>query len=174
MTDTLGEITTCYTITFGRTTRHPAKRLWRAFTDPAEIEKWMDYPARVDLRPGGAYFVDFSRTNQGSLDGIVVRVEPERCLTYVWGLSVCEWTLEDLAGDGCKYRFMHNGLTDRGDGEEGLAAGWHEFLDRFDLHLDDRYIGEAEQEARWQRLQPLYLELLNRALGTRKKGPIAR
>src|SRR5262245_50651029 len=101
MNHDLGDITLCYTVKFDRMSKHPAKRLWQAFTDPAEISKWMDYPARVDLRPGGDYVVDFSRTNQGALDGVIVRVEPERRLTYVWGLSVCEWSLEDVSG-GCR------------------------------------------------------------------------
>jgi uncharacterized protein YndB with AHSA1/START domain len=174
MNDELGTITLCYTITFDRTSKHPAKRLWRAFTEPAEISKWMDYPARVDLRPGGDYFIDFSRTHQGALDGVIVRVEPERRFSYLWGWSLCEWTLEDMPGNGCRYRFVQNGLADRGDGEEGLAAGWHEFFDRFDLHLDGRYIGEAEQKSRWEGLQPRYLERLDRVLVPRKRGPIVR
>jgi uncharacterized protein YndB with AHSA1/START domain len=174
MNDALGEITLCYTITFDRTSKHTAARVWRAVTDPAEISKWMDYPAHVELRPGGEYRVDFSRTNQGALDGVIVRVEAERRLTYVWGLSVCEWTLEDLRGGGCKYRFVHNGQTDRGDGEEGLAGGWHEFLDRFDLHLDGRYIDVAAQRARWEQLKGPYLERLNRVLVPRRTGTIGR
>ena len=174
MNEGLGEITACYTITFNRTSKHSAKRLWAAITDPAEITKWMDYPAKVELRPGGAWRVDFSRTGDGELDGVIVKVEPERVLTYAWGLSVVEWTLEDSPGTGCKYRFVHAGLADRGEGEEGLTAGWHEFLDRFDGHLDGRYITAEQQKASWERLKGPYRERLNRVLVPRKKGSIAR
>ena len=168
MNDDIGEITLCYTVTFERRSKHSAKRLWRAITEPAEIAKWMDYPARVQLHRGGDYFVDFSRTNDGALDGIIIRVEPERVLTYAWGLSVVEWTLEDIPGAGCKYRMVHHGQDDRGEGEEGLPAGWHEFLDRFDLHLDGRYVTPAEQKANWERLKGPYLARLNDVLAPRR------
>jgi uncharacterized protein YndB with AHSA1/START domain len=168
MNDDIGEITLCYTIKFDRVSKHPAKRLWAAITDPAEIGKWMDYPARVDLRPGGEYVVDFSRTNEGALDGVIVRVRPERLLTYVWGWSVVEWSLEDVPGGGCKYRFVHNGQADRGEGEEGLPAGWHEFLIRFDRHLDGAYLTQEQQKANWERLKPRYLERLDKVLVPRR------
>jgi uncharacterized protein YndB with AHSA1/START domain len=150
----IARITPCYTIAFDRRSGHPAKRLWSAITDAAEISRWMDYPAHVELRPGGDYRIDFSRTDDGALDGVIVRVEPERLLTYVWGLSVCEWKLADMAGGGCTFQFVHHGQVDSGDGEEGLAAGWHEFLDRLDLHLNGRYIPVDQQKAAWERLKP--------------------
>ena len=40
----LGEITPCYTMRFERASKHPAKRLWRAITDPAEVTQWMISP----------------------------------------------------------------------------------------------------------------------------------
>ena len=112
--------------------------------------------------------IDFSRTNDGVLDGVIVRVELQRLLAYVWGLSVVEWSIEDAPAGGCKYRFVHNGLADRGEGEEGLAAGWHEFLDRLDLHLDGRHISVDQQKATWERLKGPYLERLNAVLVPRR------
>ena len=44
----------------------------------------MTYPARIDLRVGGDYFVDFGRTHEGELDGVIVKVVPERLLRYAW------------------------------------------------------------------------------------------
>ena len=57
----LGEITRCYSLRYERRSKHPPERLWRAITDPGELSRWMSYPARVELRIGGDYFVDFSR-----------------------------------------------------------------------------------------------------------------
>jgi uncharacterized protein YndB with AHSA1/START domain len=62
MNDGIADITPCYTMSFSRSSKHSARRVWSAITDPAEIERWMDYPARVDLGPGGDYRIDFSRT----------------------------------------------------------------------------------------------------------------
>lgn len=164
MDDRIGEITLCYTVTFRRQSQHSAARLWRAITEPAEVSKWMDFPARIDLRVGGHWHIDFSRENPGEeLPGVIVRVKPERLLTYVWGWSVVEWRLEDTP-NGCTYTFVHNGLADRGEDEEGLPAGWHEFLDRLDLHLEGRYINRAEQKANWMRLKPPYRDQLEQVM----------
>jgi uncharacterized protein YndB with AHSA1/START domain len=162
MSDELGEVTKCYALTYKRTSKHSAERLWRAITQGDEISQWMDYPSKVDLRVGGEWHVDFSRTDPGDeIPGVIVRVEEERKLTYTWGLSVIEWTIKPTA-EGCRYTFIQNGLAFRDiEDEEGLAAGWHEFLDRLDLHLDGAHIDEPAQKARWNELKPGYKERLD-------------
>jgi uncharacterized protein YndB with AHSA1/START domain len=169
MSGELGEISLCYTVTFDRTSKYSAKRLWSAVTDPLEIGEWMGYPARVDLRVGGDWYVDFSGTNDGALTGVIVRVEPEHTLAYVWGLSVVEWTLTDAPG-GCSYRFVQAGLPDRGVGadEEGLPAGWHDFIDQLDRHLDGIHLTSAQRHANWLDLKPAYREQLDRVLVPRR------
>jgi uncharacterized protein YndB with AHSA1/START domain len=162
MSDELGQVTKCYALTYDRTSKHSAERLWRAITQGDEVSQWMDYPAKVDLRVGGEWHVDFSRTDPGDeIPGVIVRVEDERKLTYTWGLSVIEWTIQPT-DDGCRYIFIQNGLAFRDiEDEEGLAAGWHEFLDRLDLHLDGVHIDEPAQKARWNELKPGYKERLD-------------
>jgi uncharacterized protein YndB with AHSA1/START domain len=155
VTDEFGEITKCYTVTYRRKSKHSAARLWRAITEPKEIGKWMGGPAKVDLRVGGEWFVDFPDQGDGDLVGVIVRVEPERVLTFAWGLSVVEWTIRD-AERGCTYRFVQTGLADRGPDEEGLAAGWHEFFDRLDRHLEGIYLTDEEHKANWEALKPPY------------------
>jgi uncharacterized protein YndB with AHSA1/START domain len=139
----LGEITPCWTITFRRESKHSAQRLWRAITDADEVSKWMGYPASIDLRPGGDYHLDFSKPRAGDdggeLDGVIVRVQDERSLAIVWGRSVLEWAIEP-DGAGCRYTFTHHGQEPPSEGDrhtdEGIAAGWHAFLDSFAAHLD--------------------------------------
>ena len=165
MTDRLGKITRCYTVTFDRHSKHSPARLWSALTRADEVAAWMGYPAKIDLRVGGEWHVDFARTGEGELPGIIVRVEPGAVLTYAWGLSMCEWKITPAA-DGCDYTFVQAGLAFREiDDDEGLAAGWHEFLERLDLHLDGSYLAEADQKARWNALKPGYKELLDAAKG---------
>jgi len=159
----LGEITACYMVTFKRRTKHSPERLWAAITDADEVTVWMDYPTKVDLRVGGEYLVDFASTDQGAIHGVIVRVEPERVLAYVWGSSVVEWTIE-ADDDGCVYTFVHNGLADRGEDEEGLAAGWHEFLDRLEGHLESEYIDREAQQRNWEALKPPYRKMLEAAI----------
>jgi uncharacterized protein YndB with AHSA1/START domain len=135
---TLGEVTRCYSLRYRRHSKHPPARLWRAITDPDEIERWMGYPARVDLRVGGDYFVDFQTSSPDNLDGVIVAVEPERRLAYAWGLSVIQWTLTpDDGGSGTAYTFVDHGTQIRHvPDEEGVAVGWHAWLDRLDAMLD--------------------------------------
>ena len=118
MNDELGEITNSYTITFKRKTKHSASRMWRALTDPDEVAAWMEAPVNIDPRVGGNYDV-FVGTDSAE-KCVIVRVEPERVLTYVWGMnrpdawgnkpSVVQWVIEG-ADDGCAYTFMHNGCA---------------------------------------------------------------
>ena len=163
MIDGMGEITRCYTVTFRRRSRHSPERLWRAITDPDEIAAWMGAPARTEIRVGGEYYVDFQGDGEDALDGIIVRVEPERRLGYVWGRSYVEWEIESAAG-GTYYRFLQNGLSDRGEDEEGLPAGWHGFFDRLDDHLEGVARTDAEHTARWQALKPLYRDQIDKVI----------
>ena len=169
MTEDLGEITTCYTVTFHRTSKHAPARLWRALTDPDELGIWMEAPAKVDLRVGGEYFVDFHGNGKRGLDGVIVRLEAERNLAYVWGTSVCEFTISD-GGDGCTYTFVQTGLADRGQGEEGLAAGWQGFFDQLDMTLDGRSFDRDVEAEKWERRKPAYAAMLDDALKVRTPG----
>ena len=73
-------------------------------------------------RPAGgrAYRIDFGAG--GGLDGVIVRVQPERRLAYVWGTSVVEWTLEPEGG-GCRYTLAHHGQAPAPAGAPSSDAG---------------------------------------------------
>jgi len=164
MSDELGEITACYTIRYERQSKHAPARLWRAITDSAEVSRWMSRSARIDLRVGGDYFVQFE-PGAGALDGVIVRAEPEHNLAYVWGLSVVEWTIEP-DGDGSRYSFVHHGMSVRGlPDEEGVASGWHVWLDDFERHLSGKAPDPEIGRARFEALSPPYRERLEAVLG---------
>src|SRR5262245_44260911 len=180
----LGTVETTYTVTFTRRTKHSPGRVWRAITEPTEIEAWMDFPvASADMRQGGHLCIDFSRTVSGrpsadaaeaaGLDAIVVYSEPDRALGLAWGprplpggtgperaiaglrhtrWEVIEWTIEP-AEDGSCYTLAHHGLAARTMEREGIAWGWHGFLDQLDAHLDGafsagRFTGMTEEAQR--------------------------
>jgi uncharacterized protein YndB with AHSA1/START domain len=160
----LGTITRCYSVRYDRNSKHSAERLWRAITEPAEVTAWMQYPARIDLRVGGEYFVDFAKTNSGALEGIIVAVEPNRLLRYAWNTSIVEWTIRPSAG-GCTHSFLQTGLADRGPGEEGLVAGWHAWWDDLDLYLDEKPLPALSERDAWRALGERYKPLLAEVLG---------
>ena len=152
----LGEITRVWTITFKRKSKHSPQRLWAAITDADEVSAWMGDPARIDLRVGGEYCVD------RSADGVIVRVEPNRMLAYVWGYSVIEWTIEP-DGDGCRYTFADHGNPTTEAGVD-ISAGWHAWLDSLDAHLDGKTLTRAQEQEHSQRVTPAYKERLDKVL----------
>ncbi len=161
----LGEISRGYNIHYERRSKHPPARVWRAITTPEEIERWVTFPARVDLRIGGDYFIDFQGNSPDNIDGVIVRLEAERRLAFVWGLSVLEWTIEPAEGGGSRYTFIHHGMPVRGrPDEEGVAAGWHTSLDRFDLLLEDEPIPTFD-DAGWRTLSAEYRARIEAAIG---------
>lgn len=163
----LGEISRGYNIRFERRSKHSIDRLWRAITNAEELERWMGYPARVDLRVGGDYFVEFIGNPDSNLDGVIVEIEPGRRLRYAWGFSVLEWSLAPSPeGDSCRYTFLHHGMPVRGiPEEEGVAAGWHAWLDELDAMLDGVAITREQSQARFQALCPPYLARIQAAIG---------
>ena len=165
MTDRLGKITRCYTIRYDRHSKHSPSRLWAAITRADEVSAWMDYPAKIDLRVGGEWHVDFGRTGDGELAGVIVRVEPgEGPHLHVGPLDVRVDDHASERGVRLHVRPRRPAFRDIED-EEGLAAGWHEFFDRLDLHLEGIHISESEQKARWNALKPAYKEMLDTAKG---------
>jgi uncharacterized protein YndB with AHSA1/START domain len=157
MNEELGEIKASYGVWFRRRSKFPPSRVWRAISNADEVSRWMTYPARIDLRPGGEYFVDFSRTDEGALDGIISHLEPGRRLPFVWGTSTVEWVLEP-DGTGTKYLFAHHGQYPRPIAdEEGLAAGWHSWLDDLDYVIEHGTASpDAQRHDRWLALKPSY------------------
>lgn len=171
----LCEVGTTYTVTFRRRSKHSAERLWRAITDPADVSSWMEGPAKVELRPGGDWYVDFSVNfgeDQEALEGVIVRVDPERGLAVAWGRSVMEWTIEP-ADDGCTYTFAQYGVAPENMQREGVAWGWHAFLDQLDARMDGQFADRRftsmtpeQQEAYYGgELKAIYTRHLDTVLG---------
>ncbi len=134
----IGEISTCYTMRFSRDTERSSAELWRAITDSNEVVEWMGMPsARIELRIGGDYVVEFPGDTADALDGVIVRFVNERSLAYVWGYSVLEWVIE-VRDQGCRFSFTHHGQPPGLVAQEaGIALGWHLWLDQLAKHLGD-------------------------------------
>lgn len=116
--------------------RHLAQsphRVWKALTRAKEVSAWMKFPAHINARPGGAWFVDFGP--RGSIDAVVCTLEAPFVLGYVWGDSVVRWEIE-REGDGVRLHFSHSGM--KPELLAGLTAGWQSFLDQLETHLDGR------------------------------------
>lgn len=149
--DAIAKVETIYRLNWDREYALGLERVWMAVSDEQEISDWMKFATRLELRVGGPIHIDFA--SQGSLDGVVCKVEPPNLLIYTWGDSLVTWNLE---GDGTKttLHFSHIGV--RPELLAGMGAGWHAFLDQLEDHLTgssrpDRY---RELKGRYERDMP--------------------
>lgn len=101
--------------------------VWRALTDPAELERWIASAASVDLSPGGRFDLGWGE------DGGVLEVraaDPERRLELAWDVfgdaTVVTFELEPADG-GTELRFIHEGFA-ADEPVAGLDVGWLHFL----------------------------------------------
>ncbi|HZB29290.1 MAG TPA: SRPBCC family protein [Streptosporangiaceae bacterium] len=151
------------TLRFERRLRHPVEKVWRAVTEPAELEHW--FPQRVEgvtsadgtpFVPGGKLRFPFREAKEldgemiPDFEGEVLDVEPPRLLSFTWAGDVLRFELIP-DGDGCLLVFTDT-FTERGKAARD-GAGWHVCLDGLEASLD----GTAPPEAgRWPGLYENY------------------
>lgn len=105
----------------------PPAAVWRALTDPEQLERWIASTASVDLSPGGRFDLGWGE------DGGVLEVratEPERRLELGWDVfgdaTVVTFELEPKDG-GTELRFRHEGFA-ADEPVAGLDVGWLHYL----------------------------------------------
>ena len=112
-----------WTLIFVRRLRQPPAVVWRALTDPAELDQWAPFTAARDLNEtGDTTLTMVDGDERVDLAATVLRAEPPRLLEYTWGDDRLRWELEP-AGAGTRLTVRHT-LADRGV-EDQVAAGWH-------------------------------------------------
>ena len=129
-------------IRFERRLKHPIDRVWRAITDPGEIEAWLAR-AEVDLRPDGRIHLEWLNTDEqgqryegAEMTATITRVEPPHLLEYEGDPhGRMTWELSE-AGDETDLTFTC--VVDLSD-EQAMdnRSGWHVHLDFLEDWLDD-------------------------------------
>jgi uncharacterized protein YndB with AHSA1/START domain len=134
------------TLTFQRRLSHPAERVWRAITEPGELEHW--FPSKVlvgELRPGAEMtfqFEDMPLDAPSSMGGRVTDFDPPRLFAFYWGEDHLRFELEPAGqAQGCTLSLtVALGARDKAARD---AAGWHVCLDRLETGLgEDGVSGE--------------------------------
>lgn len=117
---------------FERRLAHPVERVWRAVTEPAELERW--FPGAVAWKPeAGEVF------EAGGETGEITELDSPRLIAWTFGPDRFRFELGPDGG-GCLLVFTHV-FQDRELGAQ-TAAGWETYLDRLDVHLDGRELAE--------------------------------
>jgi uncharacterized protein YndB with AHSA1/START domain len=150
-------------IRFERHLKHPIDRVWRAITDPGEIEAWLAR-AEVDLRRDGRVHLEWLNTDENGkryegaeLTATITRLDPPRLLEYEGpGHGRLTWELSE-AGDATDLTFtVLVELTD--EQARDNRSGWHIHLDFFEDWLDDetRVDWPRWPRERWQAIHDNY------------------
>ena len=118
-------------------------RVWRALTEPDELNRWFGQRCAIDLRPGGEAWMEWD--GYGRFAMRVERVDAERYLAIRWAGdtdktldespgTLVEWTLDPSDEGGTLLRLRESGFTTR---ESRLAhvGGWVEELAELMDHL---------------------------------------
>ena len=142
------------TFRYERRLHHSIEIVWKAITDPDEIERWTGRRPEIDLKPGGHYI-----SHHGAGDRVVdriLRLEPLRLFEHTfWAhvnpTAVVTWELRP-ADEGCLLVLTHAlsmedvrtaaATVAMGDDPTTIlsrnGAGWHRLLDRLAATLDGR------------------------------------
>ena len=133
---------------FERTLVHSVERVWRAVSEPAELERW--FPAAADWTPAkGETFEAYGAT------GEVTEVEAPHRLAWSFGDERYRFELADH-DDGCLLIFTHV-FEDRGISAQ-TAAGWETYLTRLDAHLEGGHLTEEKAHEPWEEVHERYAE----------------
>jgi len=109
--------------------------VFKALTDPKEMDDWISSGAKVDLSLGGEYRYGWSYEKEGKTlpngPEKIIRFEPNRVLLTDWRYeneprTMVEWKLE-ATGNSTRVTLTHSGFSD-----SSLLAdymqGWTAFL----------------------------------------------
>jgi uncharacterized protein YndB with AHSA1/START domain len=117
-----------------RALAHPPEKVWRALTEPSQLNQWFPFDVESTLEVGGT--VRFSDRAGGPLTtGVITDLEPPKLLAYTWETDHLRWELSRTA-TGCALVLTHT-VHDR-YGTASFAAGWHACIDWLDAVLAGR------------------------------------
>ena len=136
---------------FERRLPHSVERVWRAVSEPAELEQW--FVATVPWGP-----TEGETFSAGGDSGRVTAVRPPALLAWEWGAERYSFELSP-DGDGCLLVFTHVFNPAYGPGFQH-AAGWETYFNRLDVHLGGGYLSEEDAhdgiDARMQRYREAF------------------
>ena len=133
---------------FERRLNHSVERVWRAVTEPAELDRW--FVAAAPWKPeAGEVFEAMGE------QGEITELEPPRVIAWTWGGELFRFELSP-DGEGCVLVFVHV-FDDRALGAQH-AAGWEVYLNRLDAHLAGGFLSEETAHEAAPELHERYAE----------------
>jgi uncharacterized protein YndB with AHSA1/START domain len=151
----LGELDrsgSAWRLRFVRTLAHSPERVWRALTEPAELEAWFPTTIEGERTAGAPLTFAFRRGEADAFQGRMIGCEPPRLLEFMWGTDKIRFELEPVA-HGTRLT-LYDTVDDNGKAARD-ASGWHVCLDGL-----ARLLGSAQTPAKpapdWSDVHRLY------------------
>lgn len=109
----------------------PRERVWKALTDPAQMDKWLSKAAACDPRPGGAYSYGWEFEDFDCGPRTIIEIDPPRRLLHDWIHSAepaarTEWTLDALSPTTTRVTVRQIGVHGERN-HTGYTGGWAKF-----------------------------------------------
>ena len=133
---------------FERILAFPVERVWRAVSEPAELERW--FPAAVDWTPATGETFDI-----GGSTVEVTEVDPPHRLAWTYADQLHRFELFAHEG-GCRLIFTHV-IDDRPLAAQ-TATGWETYLLRLDSLLAGEDLSEEAAHQQWGEIHERYAE----------------
>ena len=124
--------------------RASPERVWRALTEPAELNRWFGHECELELRPGGDAW--FGWPDDGRFAARVEVVEEQRRLAWRWAghrdtpvdagpSTLVAWSLERRPDGGPRLSLRESGFEDEAAFREN-DEGWTDELGQLADHLN--------------------------------------
>jgi uncharacterized protein YndB with AHSA1/START domain len=143
------------TLKYERRLAHPREVIWKAITDPKELEMWFNNKAVIDGRNGG--MIDFVTGPAGfRTTGRILVWDPPRVFEHEWHTAphpqlpdgeveaVIKWELVRDGDSSTILTLTFSRLTK--PTALGFAPGMHAFLDRLAAQLDHRALPDWKEQ----------------------------
>jgi uncharacterized protein YndB with AHSA1/START domain len=146
---------------FVRRLPHSPERVWRALTEPGELEAWFPTTIEGERTAGATLTFTFRRGEAEPFQGRMIACEPPRLLEFMWGTDTIRFELEPTEY-GTRLT-LHDTVDQNGKAARD-AAGWHVCLDRLFVALDTGDGGDSGHAASerpgpgWPQVHSLYQE----------------
>ncbi len=125
------------TIRFERILAHPIERVWRSITEPEQMQMWLAFRARVDLRVGGRFDLWLGASDSEapvSSGTITLLDEPRRLDVDFADGSTLSWQLH-AEEDATRLVFIDT-RPEAERARNSVLAGWHIRVDHLPRALD--------------------------------------
>lgn len=126
---------------------YPVERVWRAVSDPAELERF--FPGAAAWTPEEGETIDL-----GGADLHVTEVDAPRRLAWSFAGQPQSFDLAAVEG-GCCLVFTHV-IDDLPVAQ--TATGWETYLSRLEPHLAGEHLSDEEAHRPWREIHERYAE----------------